>query len=220
MTEGFPNPLQPGDKAPAFVLSAVDREGAVRLTDYSGRGGVLVALFNGLYCPFCRRGIAQFGATREKLLVAGVESLAVVATELDNARLYFKYRPSRVPIVVDPEFATHRAFGLPLPPMDEAAMQAVYATKVNPFGDLPEPAPISAASAALDKIDGFERTAADQRDIQRQYTGIGQLRKGQFLVDSTGTIRWANIECSREGLAGVGKFPSDNELLDAARALA
>ena len=31
-------------------------------------------------------------------------------------------------------------------------------------------------------------------------------------------VRWANIECS-EGVAGVGKFPSDEEILNAARAL-
>jgi hypothetical protein len=35
--------------------------------------------------------------------------------------------------------------------------------------------------------------------------------KGQFLIDRDGIIRWANIACSTEGLAGVGKFPSVDE---------
>jgi hypothetical protein len=43
--------------------------------------------------------------------------------------------------------------------------------------------------------------------------------KGQFLIDREGIIRWANIECASEGPAGVGKFPSDEEILNAARAL-
>jgi hypothetical protein len=32
-------------------------------------------------------------------------------------------------------------------------------------------------------------------------------------------IRWTNIECAREGLAGLGKFPTDEEVLGAVRAL-
>jgi hypothetical protein len=27
------------------------------------------------------------------------------------------------------------------------------------------------------------------------------------LIDHDGIIRWANIKCATEGLAGVGKFP-------------
>lgn len=32
-------------------------------------------------------------------------------------------------------------------------------------------------------------------------------------------VRWSNIECAKEGLAGFGKFPTEEELLDAARTL-
>jgi len=41
--------------------------------------------------------------------------------------------------------------------------------------------------------------------------------KGQFLIDRDGIVRWFNIECGREGLAGLGKFPTHDELLTAAR---
>jgi len=40
---------------------------------------------------------------------------------------------------------------------------------------------------------------------------------GQFLIDRDGMIRWANIECAREGLPGLGKFPTVEELLPAAQ---
>ena len=38
-----------------------------------------------------------------------------------------------------------------------------------------------------------------------------------FLIDRTGVVRWANIECGKEGLPGMGKFPTHDELLAAAR---
>jgi hypothetical protein len=39
------------------------------------------------------------------------------------------------------------------------------------------------------------------------------------LIDREGIVRWANIECAGEGLAGVGKFPTDAEILTAVRTL-
>ena len=51
--------------------------------------------------------------------------------------------------------------------------------------------------------------------MERQWPQL----KGQFLIDRDGIVRWANIECATEGLAGIGKFPSDEEILTAARAL-
>jgi hypothetical protein len=71
----------------------------------------------------------------------------------------------------------------------------------------------------LAERDGFEPIAAelvDRRDWSDRYGG--QLT-GQFLVDRTGIIRWVNIEGAREGLAGLERFPSDDELLEAARTL-
>ena len=39
------------------------------------------------------------------------------------------------------------------------------------------------------------------------------------MIDREGIVRWANIECQDEGLAGIGKLPSEDEILDAARTL-
>ncbi|MDX1374798.1 MAG: peroxiredoxin-like family protein [Burkholderiales bacterium] len=204
-------PVQPGEKAPDFSLPAVHQDSVVSLSNYVGRAPLLLAIFRGLYCPFCRRAIAQFGGTSEKLRARGVESLAVVATELDNARIYFKLRPSKVPIAADPGCTTHRAFGLPQPVMDEQAVKAAENIRINPTGELAEPAPLMQAAAALDKVHGYHETETDVRDFERQ----GIQLKGQFLLDRDGIVRWANIECASEGLAGFGKFPTDEELLGA-----
>lgn len=205
-------PVQPGEKAPDFSLPAVHQESVVSLSNYVGRAPLLLAIFRGLYCPFCRRALAQFGGTSDKLRQRGIESLAVVATELENARIYFKLRPSKVPIVADPECSTHRAFGLPNPVMDEQAMKAAESIRINPTGELPEPMPLMKSAAALDKVHGYHETETDARDFERQ----GIQLKGQFLLDRDGIVRWANIECASEGLAGFGKFPTDAELLEAA----
>ena len=211
-------PVRPGEKAPDFSLPAVHQESLVSLSSYVGRAPLLLAIFRGLYCPFCRRALAQFGTTSEKLRQRGVESLAVVATELDNARIYFKLRPSKVAIVADPECTTHRAFGLPQPVADEQTLKAAENIRINPTGELAEPVPLMQAAHALDKVQGYHPTAVDQRDNARQMEHGVQL-KGQFLLDREGVVRWANIECATEGLAGFGKFPTDEELLGAAGAL-
>jgi peroxiredoxin len=211
-------PVQPGDKAPDFSLPAVHQDSVVSLSSYVGRAPLLLAIFRGLYCPFCRRALAQFSGASEKLRQRGIESLAVVATELENARIYFKLRPSKVAIAADPECSMHRAFGLPAPALDAEAAKAAERIRINPTGELSEPVPLLQAAVALDKVQGYHPTAVDQRDNARQMEHGVQL-KGQFLLDREGVVRWANIECATEGLAGFGKFPSDDELLGAAGVL-
>lgn len=201
--------------APDFTLPAIHQEGDISLADYRGRSHLLLAIFVGLYCPFCRRNIAQLGGAQEKLRPLGVETLGVVATELDNARLYFKYRPARVPLVADPDLVTHRAYALPRVNITEQLEKAISAMRFNPSGELPEPLPMAEVGTVLDRNDGFVRTEADNRDIERQWPQL----KGQFLIDRDGIVRWANIECDKDGLAGIGKFPSDEALLAAARAV-
>ena len=208
-------PVSPGEPAPEFTLPAVDREEMVSLVDYRGRSPVFLALFIGLWCPFCRRSIAQMGATETKLKALGVETLAIVATTPDNARLYFKFRPTRLRLAADPELATHRAYGLPKPAPTPELMKAMESTRINPTGDFQEPLPIPQAAMAIAKLDGYTENQIDKADLERQWPQL----KGQFLIDRDGIVRWANIECATEGLAGIGKFPSAEEILAAARTL-
>jgi peroxiredoxin len=208
-------PVAPGEAAPNFTLPAVDRNENVSLADYRGRSPVFLALLVGLWCPFCRRQIAQIGTLEGKLKALGVESLAVVATPPDNARLYFKFRPTRVRLASDPELFTHRAYGIPRPTPSPELMEALSTTKINPDGVLPQPMPIIDAATAVGRLDGYTETKTDQADMERQWPQL----KGQFLIDRTGIVRWANIECAGEGLAGLGKFPPEESILGAARGL-
>ena len=80
MTQGQ-MPIQPGDRAPDFVVPSVNDDRTISLADYRGKTPVLLGLFRGLYCPFCRRSMAQMAATSERLQSIGVDSLAFVSMD-------------------------------------------------------------------------------------------------------------------------------------------
>ena len=207
-------PISPGEPAPDFTLPAVEGEETVSLADYRGRSPVFLALLIGLWCPFCRRQIAQMGATEGKLKAHGVASLGIVATPPENAQLYFKFRPTRLRLGADPGLTTHRAYGVPKPTPTPEFMKGLETTRINPTGELPEPLPIGEAAMAVTKLDGYTNTETDQADLDRQWPQL----KAQFLIDRDGIVRWANVECA-DGFAGLGKFPSEEEILAAVRAL-
>ena len=211
----IPQPLSPGQPAPHFTLPAVDGSQPISLSDYCGRSPLFLALLIGLWCPFCRRQIAQIGAIEGKLKEVGIEALGIVATPPENARLYFKFRPTRLRLAADPELATHRAYGLPKPTPTPEFMQALQTIRINPFGDLPEPLPISQVAEVVAKADGYTENDTDKADMERQWPQL----KGQFLIDRGGIVRWAHIECATEGPAGMGKLPSADEIIAAARTL-
>ena len=208
-------PVLPGEPAPAFTLPAIDSDKPISLMDYIGRSPVFLALHIGLWCPFCRRHIAQMGVTEAKLKSIGIESLGVVATPVENARLYFQYRPTRLRLAADPDLSTHRAYGVPKPVPTPELMKAVGETLINPDNVFPKPLPVPEAAATIGRLDGYKDNETDNADLQRQWPQL----KGQFLIDRDGIVRWANIECATEGLAGIGKFPTVDEIVSAARDL-
>lgn len=212
MTQLRQTPVQSGDRAPDFVVPAVHDDRTISLGDYVGKSPLLLGLFRGMYCPFCRRALAQMASASDRLKSLGVESLAIVGTDVDNARLYFKFRPIRMPLGADPELATHRSYGVPRPEPTPELMKMIENTYINPTGELPAALPVPAAAAELAALDGYQGTPTDQRDYERTFTQL----KGQFLIDRGGLVRWAHIECGDEGLSGLGKSPSPDELIRAA----
>jgi len=209
-------PIAPGEPAPPFTLPSVVGSGNVSLDDYRGRSPLFLALLIGLWCPFCRRQLVKLGTLEGRLKELGVESLAVVATAPENARLYFKFRPTQLRLASDPNLTTHRAFGVPKPEPTPELLHAIETIRVNPTGELPEPMPVAEAGKLLQALDGYVNTPTDDADIERQWPQL----KALFLIDRDGIVRWADIECEQEGLAGLGKLASEEAILDAARACA
>lgn len=216
--------LQPGDRAPDVVLDAITQQGRIAIADYRGRKPLLIGLFRGLHCPFCRRHIAAQAPTDAILREKGIECLSVVNTPIDRARLYLRYHP--IPgllAAADPERESHRAFGLPTLEFTEGETQwphkvgidAVATMVMDMPGDLPRPMDPVSAAEVLNAKDGYDMTETDK---EMAATGNGQLF-GQFLLDRDGIIRWSFTEVPEEGRRMFAR-PGTDELIEAATRIA
>ncbi|NKM97884.1 peroxiredoxin-like family protein [Rhizobium leguminosarum] len=217
-------PLQPGDRAPNVVLDAITRQGKVAIDDFRGQKPVLVGLFRGLHCPFCRRQIAAMAELTDALQEKGIDSLTIVNTPIERARLYFRYHPlPNLLAASDPERVSHRAFGLPNLQFTEdenewprkVSMNTVMSMRIDMPGELPAPMDPMAASEFLDKADGYEITEDDKQMIA---TGHGQL-VGEFLLDRDGVVRWCFTEVEGDGRNMFGG-PAPREVMSAASNMA
>jgi len=216
-------PIQPGACAPEFALPAINRDGVVSAADYRGRA-LMIGFFRGLHCPFCRRQIAQLGAAQPALAALGVETAAVINTPIERAQLYFRYRPTPVTLLSDPECRTHRAFGIPRIEFIEPGgapgqwprtrPEDFARARIDPTGELGGPTQPMEANGVLNRKDGFELTAADQQIVDRHGTQFA----GQFLVDRDGIVRWSWSEAPHSA-DELCRFPGASKMLEVARAL-
>jgi peroxiredoxin len=214
--------LRSGDRAPDFDLPAINRDGRIALSDYHGRSAVLVGLFRGLHCPFCRRQIVLLGRHQQALREAGVEMVGVVNTLPERGRFYFARSPVPIALAADPDTAVHAAYGLPKPAVvtsgsswpASTTMEELGAARVNPTGELPSALNPIAANEALNLRDLFEVTPADETIMAHHALQLA----GHFLVDRDGVVRWTHLEAPRSANA-IAAFPTPAELLDAARRL-
>jgi peroxiredoxin len=218
-------PLQPGEPAPEFALPAANLEGIVSLASLRGRP-FLIGFFRGLHCPFCRRQVVQLGAVQPALRAAGLETLAVINTPVERARMYFHYRPTPVMLLSDPDCLTHQAFGVPraefLPDGSSekpewpyrGSMAEFAAARINPTGELPEPMNPMEANPVLNAQDGFEMSEADHAILASHPTQL----VGHFLVDAAGIVAWVQIE-ALDGPSSLSIFPTSEQIIAAVGSL-
>jgi hypothetical protein len=102
-----------------------------------------------------------------------------------------------------------------MPAATSELMQQLETIRINPEEMFPEPLPVREAGDEITKTDGYVMNKTDGKEIEWQWPQL----KGQFLIDRDETVRWANIECAREGLAGIGGFSSAEEITAAAQDL-
>src|SRR3954467_15536945 len=110
MAEHHPGDLlRAGDPAPSITLDAINRAERIAIEDFRGSKPLLIGLFRGLHCPFCRRHLVVQAQIDKSLRERGVESVAVVVTPIERARLFFRYHPMPDLLAAsDPERASHR----------------------------------------------------------------------------------------------------------------
>lgn len=218
-------PLRPGEPAPDFSLPAANLEGMVSLASLRGRP-FLIGFFRGLHCPFCRRQVVQLGAVQPALRAAGAETLAVINTPVERARMYYRYRPTPVMLLSDPDCITHQAFGVPRlgfladgssekPEWPYRGSMAEFeASRINPTGEMPEPVFPLAANTVLNAKDGFEMAEADHAILATHPTQL----VGHFLVDAAGIVAWVQIEAP-DGPNSLSIFPTPAQLIAAVDSL-
>ncbi len=207
-----------GGPAPDFAVAAINREGNISLGDYVGRTALLLGLFRGLHCPFCRRQVVQMNGYAEKLAELGVEGLAVINTELKRARVYYGRLGLGMALAVDPDWETHRRFGLPRGKVTLGKTDwprrinpvTAMTLRLNPTGELPSPVPLIRLNAALNRQDGFEMTDVD-KSFEKAH---GLTGSGYVLIDVEGMVRWQWTE-SEGGAADIAKYPAGTDILTA-----
>jgi peroxiredoxin len=198
-----------GQEAPQFQLPAADREDIVSHARYRGKFPVLLALFRGLYCPFCRRQIAQLSDVADRLRAVGIETVGVVATAAERARLYFRLKPLPYALGADPDLITHRAYGLQVIERNEEAAEMVERAAQRLASELNIDAPPGQGRPIVDAADGFTRLESDSADRLRHQIQL----IGQFLIDRDSVIRW----CRAEDRSSYAQFPSTEELVSLAK---
>jgi peroxiredoxin len=201
--------IRQGDAAPDFTLPAVMDTRKVSLADELRAGAVLLGLFRGLHCPFCRRQIAQLSLLHAPLAERGTRIVVVVNTTPERAYLYFRQRALRVTLLADADARTHRRFGLPCVGVDDA----FAAARINPTGELAAPMHPMEANTILNARDGFRMTSVDEEILRVHGTQLG----GHFLIGPGRIVRWASIEGER-GIGTVATFPTPHDILSAVAA--
>ncbi|MEW6677169.1 MAG: TlpA disulfide reductase family protein [Pseudomonadota bacterium] len=105
-----------GTPAPAFSAQVLDGN-RVRVPD-DFRGRVVALRFWADWCPYCRTEMADLQPVYTRLAPQGLEILAVnVAQDADTARAFVRPLGIRYPVLLDPEGATARAWGVQVLPI-------------------------------------------------------------------------------------------------------
>lgn len=215
---GTNDTLDIGDPAPAFTLAAVNRDDDISLTDYHGRQALLLGLFRGLHCPFCRRQVAQMNRHSEQLSALNVAPLAVINTNVAHAKTYYGRLNFDMALAVDPDWDIHSRYGLTRTSMvlgktdwpKKANILDVMRLPMGPDDGAPKPMSMFRASAAMDRAEGYKPRLADKAGQLLN----GLTNSGYILIDRDGIVRHTWIE----GVAGLDdffKFPPADKLMGA-----
>jgi peroxiredoxin len=216
------SPVSTGDQAPNFSVPAITRDGDIRLADYQGQQPLLLGLFRGVYCPFCRRQMAMLDGVGQELAKHGFDTLAIVTTPVERAKRYFRYRPTKMKLGSNPDMSVHQSFGLPASQITKEPMQwprtinleEFSKVRVNPFGELDKQVSVEEAGKILDAKDNFIFEKEDDEDAAATWNQLC----GLFLLDKSANVRWSHVEAA-DSPDGFASYADKREILDAAEGI-
>jgi len=181
-----------GRAAPEFRLASA-QGGEVGPQDLRGAKRVVLWFSKGLFCPFCRRNMAQLGLRYPEIQALEAEVLQVTHNTLDEARGYLKHYPMKFPYLCDAERAAHDKYGVEM-------------TGMNPGGFL-----ASGAAVVADFVTKGQTTPPPIPYIKR-YLGK-DTAQAVFVLDREGVVR------AEHRLGPNAPLPSAEDLISALQKL-
>ena len=164
-----------GRAAPEFKLAAA-HGGDIGPQDFRGSKHVVLWFSKGLFCPFCRRNMAQLGLRYPEIQGLGAEVLQVTHNTLDEARGYLKHYPMKFPYLCDPDRAAHERYGVALLGMNLggflASSAAVVVDLVTKGETTPPPIPYFKRYAGKDTAQAV--FVLDRAGVVAPSTGSGR----------------------------------------------
>ena len=181
-----------GRAAPEFKLAAA-QGGEIGPQDFRGSKHVVLWFSKGLFCPFCRRNMAQLALRYPEIQALQAEVLQVTHNTLDEAHGYLKHYPMKFPYLCDADRAAHERYGVEMIGM-------------NPVGFL-----ASSAAVVADLITKGETTPPPIPYIRR-YLGK-DTNQAVFVLDREGVVR------AEHRLGPNAPLPSPSDLISALQKL-
>ena len=157
-----------GRPAPEFKLASA-QGGEVGPQDFRGAKRAVLWFSKGLFCPFCRRNMAQLGLRYPEIQALDAEVLQVTHNTLDEARGYLKHYPMKFPYLCDAERTAHDKYGVEMLSMNIGGFLA------------------SSAAVVVDLVTKGETTPPPIPYFKR-YAGK-DTAQAVFVLDRAGVVR-------------------------------
>jgi peroxiredoxin len=181
-----------GRPAPEFRLAAA-QGGELGPQDFRGSKRVVLWFSKGLFCPFCRRNMAQVALRYPEIQALDAEVLQITHNTADEARGYLKHYPIKFPYLCDAERNAHDKY-------------AVEQLGVNLGGYA-----ASVATVVLDLVTKGEPTPPPIPFLKRY--GGKDSAQAVFVLDREGVVR------SEHRLGPNAPLPSAQDLISALQKL-
>ena len=181
-----------GRAAPPFRLASA-QGGETGPQDFRGAKRVVMWFSKCLFCPICRRNMAQLGLRYPEIQALDAEVLQVTHNTLDEARGYLKHYPIKFPYLCDAERAAHDRYQVEMLGMN-----------MKGFFD-------SSVAAMTDFVTKGESTPAPIPYLKR-YLGKDTMQ-AVFVLDREGIVR------AEHRLGPNAPLPSAQDLIDELRKL-
>ncbi len=164
-------PVRRGDQAPDLEVTAEDGS-RVHLSELWASGPTLVMLWRHLGCGCGVERIRRLIGEYEDYLASGLNVMAVVPGDLERVIAYKEKYELPAPILADPEYTTHKAFGL----SHWSEEQVLY------------DAPDEFCTLTEDIGKSFQ---ADRRAEGRHLVDDPWMQSAEFVVDTSGVVKVA-----------------------------